>query len=106
MVDAGLIVLASSISPFRAERRLARSFVENDEFCEVFVDAPLEVAEERDPKGLYRKARRGELANFTGIGSAYEPPESPEVHIDAEHLPPEQAADMVIAQLRHLNVVS
>ena len=75
MVDAGLIVLVSFISPFRAERQMARSLFEPDEFLEVFVDTPLAVAEERDPKGLYTKARRGELANFTGIDSPYEPPD-------------------------------
>jgi bifunctional enzyme CysN/CysC len=79
MVDAGLIVLVSFISPFRSERRLARDLLEEREFCEVFVDTPLSVAEHRDPKGLYEKARRGELANFTGIDSPYEPPMHPEV---------------------------
>ena len=77
MVDAGLIVLVSFISPFRAERALARAIVAADEFCEVFVDTPLAVAEQRDPKGLYAKARRGELPNFTGIDSPYERPEQP-----------------------------
>jgi len=81
MVDAGLIVLVSFISPFRAERRMARSLFEAGEFIEVFVDAPLEVCERRDPKGLYAKARRGELRNFTGIDSPYEPPGAPEVHV-------------------------
>ena len=76
MVDAGLVVLVSFISPFRAERQLARDRVEDGEFIEVHVDTPLEVAEARDPKGLYAKARRGELTNFTGIDSPYEPPES------------------------------
>ncbi len=85
MVDAGLVVLVSFISPFRAERRLAREAVEDGEFIEVFVDTPLEVAEQRDPKGLYAKARRGELTNFTGIDSAYEPPENPEVRVDTSH---------------------
>ena len=74
MVDAGLIVITAFISPFRAERRLARELVEASEFIEIFVDAPLSVAEERDRKGLYRKARRGELKNFTGIDSPYELP--------------------------------
>src|SRR5271155_2369826 len=82
MADAGLIVLASFISPFRSERRLARDVVGENEFCEVFVDAPLAVAEERDPKGLYRKARKGDLTNLTGIDSPYEHPENAEVHID------------------------
>ena len=100
MVDAGLIVLVSFISPFRAERRMARERVAADEFIEVHVDTPLAVAEERDPKGLYRKARAGELSNFTGIDSPYEAPEDPELVIDTTVLTPEQAADAVIAALR------
>ncbi|MFD5830585.1 adenylyl-sulfate kinase [Lentzea sp. NPDC060358] len=104
MVDAGLIVLVSFISPFRAERALARDLVEEDEFCEVFVDTPLEVAERRDPKGLYRKARRGELPNFTGIDSPYEPPERPELRLDTTALSPEAAAEAVVARLRALGV--
>jgi bifunctional enzyme CysN/CysC len=81
MVDAGLIVLVAFISPFRAERRLARELFGDGEFVEVFVDTPLEECERRDPKGLYAKARSGALSNFTGIDSPYEPPESPEVHL-------------------------
>ncbi|ANZ40896.1 adenylyl-sulfate kinase [Lentzea guizhouensis] len=104
MVDAGLIVLVSFISPFRAERTLARELVGKNEFCEVFVDTPLEVAEQRDPKGLYRKARRGELADFTGIDSPYETPEHPEVHVDTTALTPEAAAAEVLAGLRALGV--
>jgi bifunctional enzyme CysN/CysC len=104
MVDAGLIVLVSFISPFRAERALARELVAENEFCEVFVDTPLEVAEQRDPKGLYRKARRGELANFTGIDSPYETPENPEVRLDTTALSPEAAAEVVVARLRTLGV--
>ena len=100
MVDAGLVVLVSFISPFRAERDLARSRVDDGEFVEVFVDTPLEVAEQRDPKGLYAKARSGELANFTGIDSPYEAPESAEVRVDTTSITPEEAADRVIAQLR------
>ncbi|MGI5501355.1 adenylyl-sulfate kinase [Lentzea sp. CA-135723] len=104
MVDAGLIVLVSFISPFRAERALARDLVGEQEFCEVFVDTPLAVAEQRDPKGLYRKARRGELANFTGIDSPYEPPENPEVRVDTTTLEPHEAAEAVLAALRALGV--
>ncbi|MPZ84673.1 MAG: adenylyl-sulfate kinase [Actinophytocola sp.] len=104
MVDAGLIVLVSFISPFRAERELARGIVADDEFCEVFVDTPLAVAEARDPKGLYAKARRGELPNFTGIDSPYEPPERPELHLDTTALTAEEAADAVVARLRELRV--
>ena len=104
MVDAGLIVLVSFISPFRAERALARGIVAEDEFCEVFVDTPLAVAEERDPKGLYAKARRGELPNFTGIDSPYERPDNPEIRIDTTALSPEEAADAVLATLAELGV--
>ncbi len=106
MVDAGLIVLVSFISPFRAERRFARDLVEPGEFCEVFVDTPLAVAEHRDVKGLYRKARAGELANFTGIDSPYEPPVDPEVHLDTTALSPEEAAAEVVAQLRVMGIVA
>lgn len=105
MVDAGLIVLVSFISPFRAERELARSLVEETEFCEVHVDTPLEVAEQRDPKGLYAKARRGELANFTGIDSRYEPPENPDVRLDTTTLTPEQAARAVVERLRDMGIL-
>ena len=81
MVDAGLVVLASFISPFRAERDMARRLISNGEFIEIFVDIPLEEAERRDVKGLYAKARRGELPNFTGVDSPYEVPENPEIHL-------------------------
>jgi bifunctional enzyme CysN/CysC len=100
MVDAGLIVIVSFISPFRTERQMARSLVADEEFIEVFVDTPLDVAESRDPKGLYKKARRGELKNFTGIDSPYEAPETPEVHLATERLTPDQAADRVMDALR------
>lgn len=99
MVDAGLIVLVSFISPFRAERRMARELVQEGEFFEVFVDTPLAVAETRDPKGLYKKARRGELKNFTGVDSPYEEPEHPEIRIDTTRLTPEQAADTILEQV-------
>ena len=81
-VDAGLIVMTAFISPFRTERELARNLVEDDEFIEVHVSASLDVCEERDPKGLYKKARAGEIPNFTGIGSAYEAPENPDLLVD------------------------
>ena len=100
MVDAGLIVLVSFISPFRAERQLARDRVDADEFIEVHVDTPLHVAEARDVKGLYKKARSGQLPNFTGIDSPYEPPESPELRVDTTTMTAEEAADRVIAALR------
>jgi bifunctional enzyme CysN/CysC len=106
MVDAGLIVLVSFISPFRSERAMARGLLESGEFVEIFVDVPLAVAEERDPKGLYRKARRGELKNFTGIDSPYEAPERPEVHLDTTALPPERAAERVIAVLEARGILS
>ncbi|MDO8390515.1 MAG: sulfate adenylyltransferase subunit CysN [Actinomycetota bacterium] len=100
MADAGLIVLVSFISPFRSERQLARDLMGEQEFVEVFVDTPLAVAEQRDVKGLYRKARAGQLANFTGIDSPYEPPEHPEVRIDTTRLSAEEAADRIIELLR------
>lgn len=81
MVDAGLVVVVSFISPFRAERAMARALFAPGEFVEVFVDAPLAECERRDPKGHYAKARRGEIAQFTGIGSPYEPPEAPDLHL-------------------------
>ncbi|AWU99718.1 adenylyl-sulfate kinase [Burkholderia sp. JP2-270] len=99
MLDAGLITLVSFISPFRAERDMARALVGPDEFVEVFVDTPLAVAEERDPKGLYKKARRGELKHFTGIDSPYEPPAQPELRVDTVAESPEQAADRVVTYL-------
>jgi bifunctional enzyme CysN/CysC len=99
MLDAGLIVLAAFISPFRAERRMVREMLGEGEFVEVHVDVPLAVAEERDPKGLYAKARDGRIPNFTGIGSPYEPPEAPEIRIDAAGMSPEEAAEAVVRYL-------
>jgi len=100
MVDAGLIVLTAFISPYRAEREMARALLGEGEFFEVFVDTTLAVAEQRDPKGLYAKARRGELKNFTGIDAPYEPPLSPELHIDTLACSAEQAAARVVDALR------
>jgi bifunctional enzyme CysN/CysC len=105
MVDAGLIVLVSFISPFRAERAGARALLGEGEFFEVFVDTPLAQAEARDIKGLYKKARSGELKNFTGIDSPYEPPEAPEIRVDTTKLSPEQAADLIVATLKSRGVV-
>jgi len=105
MTDAGLIVLVSFISPFRAERQLARSLLKAGEFIEIFVDLPLSVAEKRDPKGLYRKARAGQIKNFTGIDSAYERPESPELRLDTSQLSPEQASEAVIEHLRTAGII-
>ncbi len=105
MVDAGLIVITAFISPFRAERRLARARVEEGEFFEVFVDTPLHRAEERDPKGLYGKARRGELKNFTGVDSPYEAPEAPELRIDTTTLGEDEAAERIVALLVERGVI-
>jgi bifunctional enzyme CysN/CysC len=99
MVDAGLIVLTAFISPFRAERRLAREILEDGEFVEVFVDTPLAIAEQRDVKGLYKKARAGQLKNFTGIDSPYEAPEAAELVIDTTKMDPVQAAERIVAWL-------
>jgi bifunctional enzyme CysN/CysC len=103
MTDAGLIVLTAFISPFQAERDLVRAMVPDDGFVEVFVDTPLEVAEQRDVKGLYAKARSGDLKNFTGIDSPYEAPQNPEIHIDTTKLSVSQAADEIIAWLARNN---
>ena len=100
MADAGLIVLVSFISPFRSERRLARDLMPAGEFLEVYVDTPLAVAEQRDVKGLYKKARAGELKNFTGIDSPYEPPEHPEIHLQTVLVSPEEAAEQIMNTLR------
>lgn len=105
MVDAGLIVLTAFISPFQEERRMARSLFDEGEFIEVFVDAPLEVAEARDPKGLYKKARSGQLKNFTGIDSSYEPPEKPELHLDTAAATVEQLVEQVMSFLVQRNIV-
>jgi bifunctional enzyme CysN/CysC len=99
MVDAGLIVSTAFISPFRAERQIARALLEEGEFIEVFVDTPISVAEQRDPKGLYKKARRGDLKNFTGIDSPYELPEKPELRVDTATTTPESAAETIVAYL-------
>jgi bifunctional enzyme CysN/CysC len=105
MVDAGLIVLVSFISPFRSERRAARELLSPGEFLEVFIDTPLAEAEKRDPKGLYAKARRGELKNFTGIDSPYERPENPEIRIDTSTTTSEQAAENIIAALDKADII-
>lgn len=99
MVDAGLIALVAFISPFRRERAMARNLVTPGEFVEIFIDTPIAVAEARDPKGLYKKARRGELKDFTGIDSPYEPPQDPEIRIDTTVLSAEEAAARIVAFL-------
>jgi bifunctional enzyme CysN/CysC len=105
MVDAGLIVLASFISPYAADRAMARGLLGPNEFCEVFVDTPLNVAEQRDRKGLYGKARSGKLPNFTGIDSPYEAPQNPEVRIDTTSSSPEEAAEQVVEALRRMGII-
>jgi len=105
MTDAGLLVLVSFISPFRAERQMARALMGPGEFLEVYVDTSLAAAEQRDPKGLYRKARAGEIRNFTGIDSPYEPPENPELRIDTQALSAEEAADQIVARLRSEGII-
>ncbi|WP_010138795.1 sulfate adenylyltransferase subunit CysN [Oceanicola sp. S124] len=99
MTDAGLIVITAFISPFRSEREMVRQMMQPGEFLEVFVDTPLEVAEARDVKGLYAKARSGQLKNFTGIDSPYEAPDAPELRIDTTEMTPEEAAEAIIARL-------
>ncbi|NBB24314.1 sulfate adenylyltransferase subunit CysN [Porphyrobacter sp. SLTP] len=99
MADAGLIVLTAFISPFRAERQLVREMLPDGEFIEIFVDTPLSVAEARDVKGLYKKARSGQLKNFTGIDSPYEPPEAPEIRVNTVDMTPEEAARYIIQQI-------
>ncbi len=106
MVDAGLIVLTAFISPFRSEREMARRLVADGEFVEIHVDTPLEVAEQRDVKGLYKKARRGELANFTGIDSPYEAPENPELRVNTVGCSAEDAADVVVGYVRKLGLLA
>jgi bifunctional enzyme CysN/CysC len=99
MVDAGLIVLTAFISPFRAERDMVRAMLPEGEFIEIYVDTPLDVAESRDVKGLYKKARAGELKNFTGIDSPYEAPDAPEIRVNTAEMSASEAADYIIKQL-------
>jgi bifunctional enzyme CysN/CysC len=106
MADAGLIVLVSFISPFRSERDMARALLPEGEFLEVFIDTPLAEAEKRDVKGLYKKARAGEIKHFTGISSPYEPPEAAELHIDTTKLTPEQAAELIVEKLQERGMLS
>ena len=99
MVDAGLIVITAFISPFISERKYARQIFADNEFIEVFVDTPIEVCEARDPKGLYKKARSGQLKNFTGIDSEYQKPQNPEIVLESSKKPPEELADYVLEYL-------
>ena len=105
MVDAGLIVMTAFISPFRSERAMARGQMADGEFIEIHVNTPLAVAEERDVKGLYKKARRGEIANFTGISSPYEAPEAPEIVVNTHIQTAEEASDLIVVRLRELGLV-
>jgi bifunctional enzyme CysN/CysC len=104
-VDAGVIVLVSFISPFRAERRMARDLVAEEEFIEVFVDTPIEVCRERDPKGLYAKAEAGQIKNFTGVDSPYEPPQAPEIHLRTTEASPEALADRILQDLQRRGII-
>jgi bifunctional enzyme CysN/CysC len=97
MTNAGLIVLTAFISPFRSERQMVRQLLIDGDFIEIFIDTPLSIAEERDAKGLYKKARAGQLKNFTGIDSPYETPQKPDVHIDTTRVTAEEAADAIVA---------
>ena len=99
MTDAGLIVLTAFISPFRADRQMVRDMMSAGEFVEIFIDTPLSEAERRDVKGLYKKARSGQLANFTGVNSPYEPPEAPDIHIDTTKMTSEEAAELIVRKL-------
>ncbi|MDI9276959.1 adenylyl-sulfate kinase [Pantoea sp. EABMAA-21] len=104
MVDAGLVVLTAFISPHRTERQMVRDLLGTGQFVEVFVDTPLAVCEARDPKGLYKKARAGELRNFTGIDSVYEAPDAPEIHLDGEQLVTNLTAQL-LDLLRHRDII-
>ena len=102
--DAGIIVLSAFISPFREDREIVRTLAKEGEFIEVFIDTSLEVCEQRDPKGLYVKARRGEIPDFTGISSPYEAPEKPEIHIK-DGLSIEESADVIVSYLHNKNYI-
>ena len=104
-VDSGLIVVTAFISPFRAERQLVRDLVEEGEFFEVYMSTPLETCEERDPKGLYKKAREGKIKNFTGIDSDYEPPENPEVILDTSSMTVDECVDRVVSHLKENQIL-
>ncbi|MBL4585030.1 MAG: adenylyl-sulfate kinase [Pseudomonadales bacterium] len=104
-VDAGLIVLSAFISPFREDREMVRGLFEESEFIEVFMDASLETCERRDPKGLYKKARKGEIKHFTGIDSPYESPESPEITINPDEADFDQCVEQVMEYLRSHNIL-
>lgn len=104
-VDSGCIAITAFISPFKADRDYCRNLLEEGEFIEVFVDTPLEVCEQRDPKGLYKKARSGEIKDFTGIDSAYEAPEQPEIHLTYQEEPAEQTAERLFELMKEKGLV-
>ena len=105
MADAGLVVLSAFISPFRADRAMVRELMEDGEFIEIHVDAPLEVCESRDPKGLYAKARAGVIRNFTGIDSPYEAPEDPEISVDTSELSVDECVEELLAYLKRRGIL-
>jgi len=105
-VEAGLIVLVSFISPYRAERNMARERVEAGEFLEIFVDTPVDECRRRDPKGLYARADAGQLRNFTGVDAPYEAPEAPEIRLRTLEAEPERLAEQVVAELRRRGIVA
>lgn len=104
-VDAGIIVSTAFISPFKEDRQQARELLGNGEFIEVFIDTPIEVCEQRDPKGLYKKARSGEIKNFTGIDSTYEAPESPEIHVKTAEQSIEECVEQIVNYLKQTNII-
>ena len=105
-IDAGTIVLTAFISPFLKDRQQVRDLISENEFIEVFIDTPLEICESRDPKGLYKKARKGEIPNFTGISSPYEAPIKPEIHIKAGEITLEEAVEQILVYLRENNYLT
>ncbi|MCF6204717.1 MAG: adenylyl-sulfate kinase [Methylococcaceae bacterium] len=106
MIDAGLLVMTAFISPFKADREMVRNLVQQHEFIEIYMDTPLKVCEQRDPKGLYKKARNGEIKNFTGISSDYESPELPEIVISTVELSIEECADKIINYLKENRIIN
>jgi adenylyl-sulfate kinase len=105
-VDAGLMVLTAFISPFRGDRLMVRELVEQGEFIEIYIDAPLDICEQRDPKGLYKKARAGKIKDFTGIDSPYEAPDKPELVLHSDRMPVEQCVDAIIEYLRRHGIIN
>lgn len=106
MIDAGLLVMTAFISPFREDRRMVRSLFQQHEFIEIYMDTPIDECERRDPKGLYKKARKGEIKNFTGVDSVYEVPEAPEVVINTVDLSIEECADQIINYLKDNRILN